>query len=262
MHILSRTEGSIGVKFQNDREDMDGVGGPELEYWRDYFENEDHKTGPGNADANDMDTSDTPGAEQLPALEKNQQASVDAWKWKAGPARWSRGKLSLNTQPEETVTPQTRSANTSSIPRLVEIYTLWKQEEDQLLGSLRESGETFAEIATQVPNRSVKSCRMRWKAFLRKRQGPRTKQALPWEEWEERLLVSGYYAGLGLKEISTPITGRTLLGSRDQWMKYFRSSDQDELWTAQGLALLVHLRWRGSGWVEISQEVQAYIERV
>ena len=85
--------------------------------------------------------------------------------------------------------------------------------------------------------------------------GPHKKNGLQWEEWEERLLVSGHYAGLTWTEVTKSITGRTLFGCRSCWCEHFRSADQDEPWTSEELALLEYLRWEGSGWDQIGQEL-------
>lgn len=158
---------------------------------------------------------------------------------------------------QEPVASQTQTPNAQSIPKPPKTYALWTQEEDQLTKSLRESGKSWAEIARNLPDRSAKSCKGRYYDHLRDSQGP-LKVALPWEEWEERLLVSGYYAGLRWKAIAKPINGRTMNGALNHWNVYFRSLDQDEPWTSEELALLVHRRQGGSDWDEISQEFSGH----
>lgn len=122
---------------------------------------------------------------------------------------------------------------------------------------LRETGKSWAEIATHFPNHSAKSCTERWANHLQKRKGP-PRNNKKWEEWEERLLISGLYAGLSWKEIKEPITGRTVAGCRNHWLENFHSSDQDEPWTSEELALLAYLRREGIGWDEVSQELPGY----
>ena len=100
---------------------------------------------------------------------------------------------------------------------------------------------------------------MRWSRDLIKIQGPSTKKIAPqWQEWEERLLVSGYYAGLSWKEIAERIPGRTVRGARTRWTIYLHASDQDESWTSEELALLAYLRSEGLDWDEISQELPVH----
>ena len=127
----------------------------------------------------------------------------------------------------------------------------WKQEEDQVLKSLRESGKTFAEIAKKLPTRSRYACEHRYELV---RQDSRKRRPY-WEEWEERLLVSGYFARLTWEEISRRIPGRTKSACITQWWKCFRSTDLDDPWTAEDLALLQNLRSQGSSWKKISKEL-------
>lgn len=162
--------------------------------------------------------------------------------------RWKR---LLEIQSQNELVPGTQSINTTLPPK-----PKWNQGEDQLLESLRNSGKSWAEIATQIPTRSKNSCQMRWLNHLR--QAPAEKRMPRWDEWEERLLVCGYYAGLSWKEIAEPITGRTWSGCMYHWFRYFYSPDQDEPWTPDELALLASLRSRGSGWDEIRQEIPGH----
>ena len=142
----------------------------------------------------------------------------------------------------------TASTTTSKTER-----AFWTQKEDQILISLRESGKSWAEIATQL-DRTQRSCSGRWHGHHHKPHGPPRVNGLPWAEWEERLLVSGYYAGLSWKEISETI-GRPSNSPKAHWTEYFCSPDEDEPWTSEEGALLETLRWRGSAWDEISQEL-------
>lgn len=173
--------------------------------------------------------------------------------------RWKRANLFQEPRPQESVDLQTQSPKTLSIPKPVKLCRRWEQEEDQLLKSLHALGKSFAEIARQLPNRSALSCKKHWHKHLRKTQGPSTHKNSPlWEEWEERLLVSGHYAGLSWNKLSEPITGRTVEACRSHWSKHFASPDQDESWTPEELALLTYLRGEGSGWDEISQELPGH----
>ena len=130
----------------------------------------------------------------------------------------------------------------------------WNQEEDRVLRSLRESGKTFGEIAKKIPNRSRYACEHRFE-FIR--QDSR-KRRYDWEEWEERLLVSGYFAGLTWEGISRSITRRTKGACILQWWKFFRSTDLDDPWTAKDLALLRNLRSQGCSWENISKELPGH----
>lgn len=131
----------------------------------------------------------------------------------------------------------------------------WTLEEEQLLVSLRESGKSWNEVAKELPNRTAKRCCERWyKPFLAVERPPR-KSLLEWKEWEERLLVSGYYAGLNWEEITTPITKRTIHAARIHWYHHFRAADQDEPWTSEDLRTLTDLRAGGKEWDKISQEL-------
>lgn len=168
--------------------------------------------------------------------------------------RWQRV---LKSRSKATVVPQAQSSSTPSIPTPVKTFIRWTKGEDQLLKSLHESGKGWAEIGTHFPNRSWKSCQNRWHKRLHGRQGP-AKIWRQWEEWEERLLVSGCYAGLHWKEIAKSISGRTQTGSKIHWREYFFASDQDEPWTTEELALLLCLRREGSDWDEISQELPGH----
>ena len=144
---------------------------------------------------------------------------------------------------------------TSSIPESGKRADPWNQEEDQVLMSLRESGNTFPEIARKIPNRSRQSCLHRFQLI---RQDTRKKMAPKWEEWEERLLVSGYFARLTWEEIGRTITGRTMHGCSSQWSRWFKSTDLDDPWTAEDLALLQYLRSQGSSWDDISKEIPGH----
>lgn len=145
---------------------------------------------------------------------------------------------------QDTVKPQTRP------------HTHWKEWEDQVLKTLVGLGHDWAEIAAQLPSRTAWSCRMRWSRDLIKIQGPSTKGIAPqWQDWEERLLVSGYYAGLSWKEIAERIPGRTMRGARTRWTIYLHASDQDRPWTSEELALLAYLCSEGRDWDEISREL-------
>ena len=145
---------------------------------------------------------------------------------------------------QDAVKPQTRP------------HTHWKEWEDQLLKNLVELGHDWVEIAAQLPSRTARSCRTRWTRDLIKIQGPSTKKLAPqWQDWEECLLVSGYYAGLTWKEIAERIPGRTMRGARTRWTIYLHASDQDKPWTSEELALLAYLRSEGRDWDGISREL-------
>lgn len=165
-------------------------------------------------------------------------------------SRWNRF---LMHQAQHATAAHAQSLDTSSIPRPERTYPFWTQEEDQLVKSLRESGKSWAYTVSQLQNRSQRGTRNRWKNHLKyQRTSPKEIQRLPWEEWEERLLVSGYFAGLSWKEISEAISRRTANGSMCYWYKYLWSSDQGEPWTVEDLALLESLRRQGSDWSAIS----------
>ena len=134
-------------------------------------------------------------------------------------------------------------------------YRRWTLREDQLLITLWKSGKSWNEVANQIPNRNAKRCCERWYKRLLTVERPPRKSMLQWKEWEECLLVSGYYAGLDWKEIAEPITGRTIHGTRNHWYHHFRSADQDEPWTSEELTTLTDLRARGKDWDKISQEL-------
>ena len=142
----------------------------------------------------------------------------------------------------------------AKIPESGGRYYPWNQEEDRVLRSLRESGKTFAEIAKKLPNRSRYACEHRYELI---RQDSRKRRPY-WEEWEERLLVSGYFARLTWEEISGRIPGRTKGACVTQWWKCFRSTDLDDPWTAEDLALLQNLRSQGSSWNKISKELPGH----
>ena len=76
-----------------------------------------------------------------------------------------------------------------------------------------------------------------------------------WKEWEERLLVSGYYAGLSWDEIIQLIPERTTISAKTHWSLHFCLPKQDKPWTSEELTTLTQLRAEGSGWDKISQEV-------
>ena len=122
--------------------------------------------------------------------------------------------------------------------------------EGQLLKSLRESGQSWTEITKMnFPDRTVTQCSWDWYKGLHR---PKIKR---WKEWEERLLVSGYYAGLSWEEIAKSIPERTTVGARQHWYLFFCLSGQDKPWTSEELTILTQLRAEGSGWDEISQEI-------
>ncbi len=100
---------------------------------------------------------------------------------------------------------------------------------------------------------------MRWHRDVIKPEGKPTKKRAPqWEEWEERLLVSGYYAGLSWEDIAKSTTGRSLNGCRYHWDDYFHSANQDEPWTSEEVALIADLRREGNDWDEISKELPGH----
>ncbi|KAM0805628.1 hypothetical protein BDR22DRAFT_830936 [Usnea florida] len=155
----------------------------------------------------------------------------------------------------ETWTPGDRQPSNATSEDIVHYGTNsnpWIQEEDQTLRSLLESGLTFHEIAESLPNRSGKACQARWDR-IRQDQGPRKTNGRPWADWEERHIFSGNYAGLSWEEISKSMTGRTAKSCAARWLYLFRSTDTDEVWAAQDLALLVDLRSQGSSWEHISE---------
>ena len=129
----------------------------------------------------------------------------------------------------------------------------WTFGEGQLLKSLRtlrRSGQSWTGITKMnFPDRTVTQCSWYWHNRLHR---PKTKR---WKEWEERLLVSGYYAGLSWKDIAKSIPERTSLGARLHWYLYFCLPVQEKPWTSEELTILTHLRAEGSGWDEISQEI-------
>ena len=125
----------------------------------------------------------------------------------------------------------------------------WILGEGQLLKSLRESGQSWTEIAKNSPDRTVTQCRRYWYQIL---HPPRIKR---WKEWEERLLISGYYADLSWEDIAKSIPEHTSLGAMRHWYQYFCLPGQDKPWTSEELTILTHLRAEGSGWDEISQEI-------
>ena len=130
----------------------------------------------------------------------------------------------------------------------------WNQEEDQVLRSLRESGKTFIEIAKKIPNRTRYACEHRFELI---RQDSRKRRPY-WEEWEERLLVSGYFARLTWEEISRRIPERTKIACNTQWWKCFRATDLNDPWTAEEIALLQNLRGQGTSWKKISKELPGH----
>ena len=160
--------------------------------------------------------------------------------------RWQRA---LKPRCQEAVVPR---------PQVATSYNYWKQWEEDLLKSLRASGRSWDDIASQLPDHPLEGIKSRWDKYTNKPQGERKKRAPPWKEWEERLLVKGYYAGLSWKAIAQPITGRTHNGAMYQWFQNFHSKDQDEPWTPQELTLLEDLRSQGSDWDEISQNLPGH----
>ena len=106
----------------------------------------------------------------------------------------------------------------------------------------------------KLPDRSRYACEHRYELI---RQDSRKRRPY-WEEWEERLLVSGYFARLTWEEISRRIPGRTKGACTTQWSNYFRSTDLDDPWTAEDLALLQNLRSQGSSWKNISKELPGH----
>ena len=169
-----------------------------------------------------------------------------------------RGELLMKQQPQEAVTPQKQPFKKRSVPTEVKPRHYWKLEEEQLLVRLRESGKIWPEIATHLPLRTPNSCRNHWHGPLRKDQGPRKKNGPQWEEWEERLLVSGFYACLGWKAIAESIPGRTKFGAKSHWYEHFRAPDRDKAWTPEDLTLLTRLRDEGTGWDEISEAIPGH----
>ena len=162
----------------------------------------------------------------------------------------------------ETSTPGDRQPSNTTSEDIVhsgaeKLAGPWTQEEDQTLRSLRELGFSFQEIAEKFGNRSPDACKNRW-LRIRQDQGPRKIGAHYWTEWEQRHIVSGYYAGLSWEEISKSMTGRTLDACAAQWSHLFRMTDPDEAWTAEDLALLVDLRSQGSSWKDISKRFPQY----
>ena len=158
-------------------------------------------------------------------------------------------------------------------PSIVRPYQRWTLEEKQLLNSLYESGKRWDEIAKYFPTRDAKACSKRWCKLLHTVQPSSQKSRREWKEWEERLLVSGYYAGLSWEEIAQPITGRTVAGVKAHWFKFLRSPDQnkpwtseelasftqqDKPWTSEEIAVLTQLRAEGNDWDDISQKVPGH----
>lgn len=181
------------------------------------------------------------------------------WTWKNISRLLHRSLLAVKTRARRDelsmklrLTP--RPAKQSSDPESGGRSDPWNQEEDQVLRSLRESGKSFPEIARKIPNRSRYACEHRFEVI---RQDTRKRRPY-WEEWEERLLVSGYFNRQTWEEISRTITGRTKSACTARWWKYFRSTDLDDPWTAEDLALLQDLRSQGSSWRDISKAIPGH----
>ena len=168
--------------------------------------------------------------------------------------RWSN---MLKPQYQKAAYPQVRSLNTRSVSGARKPKDRWTQAEEILLKSLHESGKNWIEIASQLPGRSAGSCKGHW-WHVRQRQGLCKTNASHWKEWEERLLVSGYYAGLSWQEITEPITTRKLYTIRRHWLDCFESTDRDDSWTSEELTLLTNLRSEGGSWDGISQAIPGH----
>ena len=128
----------------------------------------------------------------------------------------------------------------------------WNLGEDRLLKSLRESGQSWTEIAREFPDCTVKQCISHWYKM------PHPPKDRRWKEWEERLLVSGYYTGLSWKKIAKSIPGRTVYGAKKQWSLHFCLPEQDTPWTSEELSTLEHLRAGGSNWDEINPKIPGH----
>ena len=128
----------------------------------------------------------------------------------------------------------------------------WTEREDQLLKSLRESGQNWTEIAKEFPGCTTTQCRSHWYDIVP------PQSARGWNEWEEWLLISGYYAGLSWKEIAKSIPEHTTSAVSCHWTEYFCLPRHDGPWTSEELTLLTHLRAEGSSWDNISQKIPGH----
>ena len=128
----------------------------------------------------------------------------------------------------------------------------WSVREEQLLRFLRESGQSWTEIAKNISDCTVTQCYSHWDRLL---HPPRNER---WEEGEERLLVSGYCAGLNWGDIAELIPGRTRRSIGRHWGLYFWLPQEDKPWTSEELTLLAHLRAEGSSWEQISQKIPGH----
>ena len=145
-----------------------------------------------------------------------------------------------------------RTEASIAAPTATESQHRWTLREEQLLRFLRESGQSWTEIAQKFPDCTMIQCILHWYQQL---PIPRTER---WKEWEERLLVSGYYTGLSWREIAKSIPGRIESSARRHWGLQFCLPKQDKPWTSEELSIFKHLRAEGIGWDEINQTIPGH----
>ena len=143
---------------------------------------------------------------------------------------------------------KSRTKATIPAPTATRSPRRWTLGEDQLLESLRHSGQRWTQIAKNFPDCTVKQCTSRWHHVLHPQ---RTKS---WTEWDERLLVPGNFADSSREEIAKSIPERTKCSAMSHWDLYFCLPKQDKSRTLEDLDMPTHLGAEGSGFDQISQE--------
>ena len=143
---------------------------------------------------------------------------------------------------------KSRTKATIPAPTATRSPRRWTLGEDQLLKSLRHSGQRWSQIAKNFPYCTVKQCISRWHHVLRPQ---RTKS---WTAWEERLLVSGYFAGSSREEIAESIPECAKGSAMRHWDLHLCSPKQDKSRTLGDLDMPTHLGAAGSGFDQISHE--------
>lgn len=92
-------------------------------------------------------------------------------------------------------------------------------DEDQRLCQLvAKYGEQWIKVAQEMPNRSVRQCRERWKHYL---CCPGRK--LPWNSTEDMILFQqAQIIGLKWSKLATFLPGRTDIEIKNRWMQKFQ----------------------------------------
>lgn len=172
-----------------------------------------------------------------------------------------RGTTNSRAQTQESFAPQPQSPSPPPIKRIKKVNNPWTEQEDQHLISLREAGKGWAEIASDFPYHSKKSCESRWREHLH----PRTGASRIWTSEEEQHLRSLQESNPDDWEyIASRFTNRTWIGCKQHWVTKLRgpTANPKPRWKKTEKETLVGLyNTIGPRWQEIAKHIPGRSEK-